>query len=163
MPAGGTAVVYKWLTDLENPEGTELWDPLDENLRLCFAQGWLMTTGRDEPKTRDQHADALVRGDHEFFSKMLRDLVNHWRQVYRDLNYEPALIDATDLVGPDMELVMFTSDEFAGGPYSAGDRIPAHSFVTHYIDGGWKISATARRLPVPGWPPTEQAIAGLTY
>lgn len=159
-PAGGTAVVYRWLTSLRDPDETELWSALDHNLRLCFAQGWLMTTGRDDPKKRNKRAASLARGDHKLFAKMVRDMVEHWRHAYRDMNFEPALIGATDLVGPDMELVMFTRDEFAG-PYSAGARIPAHSFITHYVEGAWKIAATSRRLPVPGWPPTEQEVSGL--
>lgn len=152
--------MYKWLVGLKNPDGAELWDALDENLRLCLAQGWLMTTGRDDVEERDNSAAALIRGQHKLFAEMIQDLAIHWRRVYRDLNYEPALVGATDLVGLDMELVMFTRNEFAG-PFSAGARIPAHSFVTHFVDGVWKIAATARRMPVPGWPPTEQEIAGL--
>lgn len=152
--------MYAWLTGLRDADGDALWFALDDNLRLCFAQGWLMTTGRDEVGKRDKRAAALTRGVHKLYPRMLQYLLEHWRHVYGDLGYKPALIDATDLVGPDMELVMFTSDEFAG-PYSAGGQIPAHSFITHYVDGTWKIAATARRLPVPGWPPTEQEIAGL--
>lgn len=153
-------MVYAWLTGLQDADCHELWFALDDNLRLCFAQGWLMTTGRDDLAKRDKLAAALAGGVHELFPEMLQHLVKHWRHVYADLNCQPALIGATDLVGPDMELVMFTSDEYAG-PYPAGARIPAHSFITHYVNGAWKIAATARRLPIPGWPPTEQEVAGL--
>ncbi|MCA0295236.1 MAG: hypothetical protein LCH96_07995 [Actinobacteria bacterium] len=157
---GGTPVVYRWLVGLRDEEPAQLWADLDENLKLCFAQAWLMNNDRAKPGRREARAAALVSGDHKWFGQMLEDLTEQWRHVYRDLNYEPAIIAASDLVGPDMELVMVTSDEFAGD-YPAGARIPAHSFITHYVGREWKIAATSRRLPLPGWPPTEQVIEGL--
>lgn len=159
VPAGGTEIAHEWLTRLRH-EDDALWFTLDENLRLCLAQGWLMATGRDEPRKRDKRAAALVSGIHKRFPAMLHDLVEHWQRVYEDLDYTPAIVDVTDLVAPDMEMVMFTRQEFVG-PYSAGDLIPTHSFITHYVDGVWKIAATSRRLPVPGWPPAESEVAGL--
>jgi len=91
---------------------------------------------------------------------MLADLTDHWTAVYSDLEGRPCLVGVTDLVDLDMELVVVTSELFVG-EYSTGGQIPAHSFITHWVDGEWRIAATARRLPEPGWPPTERIVPGL--
>ncbi|WP_432973595.1 hypothetical protein [Dactylosporangium sp. CA-233914] len=47
-----------------------------------------------------------------------------------------------------------------GGRIEADTALLAHRFVTRLIGGdAWVIAATAARLPVPGWPPTEQDVA----
>ena len=162
MPAGGTDVVVAWLLGLGGDDAQRRWSPLDDRLRLCLAQGWLMGTGRADACLRDRRAAALslTDGTDTDFPAMMSDLTDHWREVYRDLGDRPCLVDVTDVVDLDMELVIMASESFAG-EYSAGDQIPVHCFITRLVDGKWRIAATARRLPVPGWPPTEQPVPGL--
>jgi len=81
------------------------------------------------------------------------------REVYADLGEAPALVDVTDLVGMDTELVVITAEDFVSD-YPAGAHIPAHCFVTRLTDDEWRIAADARRMPVPGWPPTEKSKRG---
>jgi hypothetical protein len=163
-PAGGTALVYSWLGALAKPDpGPLFWAALDQPLRLCLVQGWMMNRGFGISSDRDLVAEQLshAQSTHTLAGKLLADVAQHMREVYADLGDAPALVDVTDLVGVDMELVVVTSEEFAGD-YPAGAQIPVHCFVTRLIDGGWRIAANARRLPVPGWPPTEVPIAGLS-
>jgi hypothetical protein len=94
------------------------------------------------------------------YNEMIGDYVSHWRQVYRMLNYRPAVVAERDFVGVDMELAVVTSDDYAGTRYSS-QPIPGHSFILRLVDGVWLIRAQSRRLPYSGWPPTEEEIPGL--
>lgn len=163
IPAGGTALVYSWLNTLVDTDpGPLFWAALDQPLRLCLAQAWMMNNGYSASPERDVVAEQLSRvlSDHPLSSKLLADTSAHMREVYSDLGEAPALVDVTDLVGMDMELVVITSEDFVGD-YPAGAQIPVHCFVTKLTDGEWRIAANARRMPVPGWPPTENSIPGL--
>lgn len=63
-------------------------------------------------------------------------------------------------VGVDMELVILTEPQHIGY-VEANTPMMAHSFIVRRRDHDWVIAALARRLPIPGWPPTEQDISGL--
>lgn len=161
--AGGTQLVFAWLEDLVAPTpGMLFWSALDHP-GLALTQAWMMNYGHDVAADRNVNAEQLseVVSTHPFFAQMLADTITQMREVYADLDGRPALVDVTDLVGVDMELVVLTSDEFAGN-YPAGARIPAHCFITRLVEGEWRIAATARRIPIPGWPPTEDTVPGLS-
>lgn len=163
VPAGGTALVYSWLKTLTEPDLDPLfWAALDQPLRLCLAQAWMMNNGYAGSAEHDVVAEQLSRvmSPHALSSRLLADTLAHMREVYADVGDAPALVDVTDLVGIDMELVVITSEDFVG-EYVAGAQIAAHCFVTKLSEGDWRIAANARRLPIPGWPPTEELIPGL--
>jgi hypothetical protein len=61
-------------------------------------------------------------------------------------------------VAPDLEKVIITGPEHVG-EFEAGAQIPAHTFITRFDGEMWIIAALARRLPVPGWPPTERDVS----
>jgi hypothetical protein len=60
-----------------------------------------------------------------------------------------------------MELVVLTAPDHIGW-YPKGAQIPAHTFITRLEADDWLIAALSRRLPVPGWPPIEEVIPGLS-
>ncbi len=164
---GGTALVCEWLTriaEAEPPVGL-IWGSLDDPLRLCMAQSWLLLTGEvtaDDPR-RDAHAEQLSAREstHPLFEKFYSWLVAHYQSVYRAIDGKPCLVDTTETVGVDLELIAFASEEYAGS-YGPGEAILVHSFITRHVgEGEWVIAANARRMPVPGWPPTEQVLPGL--
>jgi EAL domain-containing protein (putative c-di-GMP-specific phosphodiesterase class I) len=101
---------------------------------------------------------ALAESDR--FDEMLGDLIDHWQRVYVVLEDGAGVLDQVNLVSVDMELVVLTGPEHIGS-FSAGASIPCHSFITRLVDNTWVISALARRLPVPGWPPSERVVEGL--
>ena len=167
VPGGGTALVFDWLTHVAepNPPVELIWGSLDAPLRLANAQSWLLGTGHvgaDDP-LRDTEAELLsaLASTHPLFEEFYHWLVAHYQHVYRAIDGKPCLVGATETVGVDLELVMFASEEHVG-PYEAGVPLPVHTFITRHVgDGKWVIAANARRMPVPGWPPTEQVLPGL--
>lgn len=162
--AGGTQLVFAWLEEVVAPKpGMLFWSALDQPLRLALTQAWMMNCGHDVASDRNVSAQQLseVVSTHPLFAQMLADTITQMRSVYADLDGRPALVGVTDLVALDMELVVLTSNEFAGD-YPGGASIPAHCFITRLVEGEWRIAATARRIPIPGWPPTEAIVPGLS-
>lgn len=167
VPGGGTALVAEWLIRVAeaNPPVELIWGSLDDPLRLCMVQSWLLGTGQvtaDDPG-RDAQAEQLAarNSSHPLFESFYSWLVAHHQHVYRDIDGKPCLVGTTETVGLDLELISFTFEAYVGS-YEEGGAIPAHSFITRHIgEGKWVIAAKARRMPVPGWPPTEQVLPGL--
>jgi predicted nucleic acid-binding protein len=167
VPGGGTGLVFNWLTRIAapNPPAEVIWGSLDTPVRLAMAQSWLLATSHvttDDPQ-RDTVADQLsaLPSTHPLFDEFYGWLVAHYQHVYRAIDGKPCLVGATETVGVDLELIMFASEEHVG-PYEAGVPLPVHTFITRHVgDGQWVIAANARRMPVPGWPPTEQVLPGL--
>jgi hypothetical protein len=159
--------VFEWLTRIAeaNPPVELVWGSLDDPLRLAMVQSWLLGKGEvtaDDPQ-RDAHAEQLSahQSTHPLFEKFYSWLVAHYQDVYSAIDGKPCLVGTTETVGVDLELIVFSCEEYVGS-YGPRDQIPAHSFITRLIDEGeWVIAANARRLPVPGWPPTEQTLPGL--
>jgi hypothetical protein len=162
VPAGGTAAVVAWLQELaiEDP-GIGLWKVLVDDLRLALAQGWMLSTGEADNPERNVAAHQLAQeeGVDKDFPEMFDFLIDHWRGVYSEIDGRPCLVSESDLVGVDMELVVVTSEKYAG-QYAAGAAIPVHYFITQFVGGQWQIAANARRLPTPGWPPSERSVPG---
>ncbi|SBW22924.1 hypothetical protein FDG2_3315 [Candidatus Protofrankia californiensis] len=157
---GGAATVTRWIRDLYGREpGHSLWVVLDDPLRLALAQGWVLgELGlRDDDLAEDLAADD---SNNRRFGEMLAALAEHWRSVYSTLRHDAGLLKAVNVAGAGMELVVMTAPEHIGR-YPEGATIPAHSFVTRLEADEWVIAALARRLPVPGWPPSEQNVPGL--
>jgi hypothetical protein len=155
----GADTVIAWLRLVYGAVDADLtlWQMLDDPLRLSLVQGWVLhqTKNIDEDLAEDLAADD---SDNPKFNLMLGALVEHWRRVYVALSGEIGILDQINVVGVDMELVVLTAPEHIGhvqGP------MPVHCFVVRFEDDEWRIAALARRLPVPGWPPTEQVIPGL--
>ena len=167
VPGGGTSLVFEWLSRIADvdPPVELVWDSLDDPLRLAMVQSWLLESGEvaaDDPH-REAHAEELSarRSTHPLFDRFYVWLVAHYQDVYRTIDGKPCLVGATETVGVDLELVLFSSEEYVG-TVEAGDQIYGHSFITRLVgEGEWVIAANARRLPVPGWPPTEQNLPGL--
>lgn len=165
---GGAQTVCRWIEMLEEADRPEkLWWSLDANLQLVLAQQWLFGPGSQHSShdegSRDVLAEELSSStSHELFEPMIRDYIAHWREVYRDLDYRPALVMTPDLAGVDLEVVSVTSDHYAGTK-AAGESAPGHTFLTRWVDGQWKIAAHSRRIPVPGWPPTEEEIPASAF
>lgn len=156
-----------WLTELAtaDPRVELIWGTLDDPLRLAMAQSWLLNSGHvsiNDPD-RDQIADRLsaVDGVHPLFGRMYEQLLQHLRHVYSDIDGKPCLSDVTEVVSVDMELIAVSSEDQVG-IHPAGAAVPMHSFFTRHVAGDdWVIAANARRLPVPGWPPSERTLEGL--
>jgi len=164
---GGTAIVFQWLTRIAgaDPPAELIWGSLDDPLRLAMAQSWLLLG--DEVSADSPYRQALAEqlsarsSTHPRFEQFYSWLVAHYQHVYRAIGGKPCLVGATEIVGVDLELVAFASEEHAKA-YKAGQPLLAHTFITRYVGGNkWVIAANARRLPVPGWPPIEQVLPGL--
>jgi len=167
QPPGGSGTVFAWLDTLcgESPYD-RMWQWLDDNLRLVYAQQWLLGPGAAFIGTAGREAAALERAvplpSVLDFEDMLGAYVEHWRGVYADLKCKPCLVvGINELVGVDMEMVVVTSEEYVGEYPDPLPGVPAHTFLTRLIDDEWFIAANSRRLPRPGWPPTEEKIPGL--
>jgi len=164
---GGTAVVFKWLTHIADakPPVELIWGSLDYPLRLAMAQSWLLGTGEctaDDPR-RDFQAEQLSArsSSHPMFEQFYSWLVARYQDVYRAVDGKPCMVGTTEAIGVDLELIAFSSEEYVGS-YGPGESLPAHSFITRHVgEDEWVIAANARRMPVPGWPPTEQVLPGL--
>lgn len=167
VPGGGTGLVAEWLRRIADvkPPVELVWGSLDDPLRLAMAQSWLLGAGRvaaDDP-LRATHAEQLSArvSTHPRFDRFYSWLIAHYKDVYSTIDGKPCLIGATETIGVDLELILFTSETYVG-TVEPGDQVPGHSFITRHVgDGEWVIAANARRLPVPGWPPTEQTLPGL--
>jgi hypothetical protein len=163
VPSGGAALALEWATRVLDDDAplSLLWESLDYPLRLSYAQNWVMGHPElAEGGDRDQvaHDLAAIPSPHLAFSELFQALRAHWRNSYGPLGGEPCLVGMSDVVGMDMELTAFTSNEYVG---EAPDEFPVHCFITRLVDGEWRIAALSRRLPVPGWPPTEEIVPGL--
>jgi len=164
LPAG-LVTVSLWLDNLSGEvPNPALWILLDQPLRLALAQGWLIWREVEDPALRDRNRDdlayALTPRDavHPLFESMLRDLHTRWRDGYSSVLTDRGVVGGTDLVAPDLEKVIITGPQHVG-VFKAGDQIPAHTFITRLHGEMWTIAALARRLPVPGWPPTERDVS----
>lgn len=71
------------------------------------------------------------------------------------------VVNQVNTVAPDMEAVVITGPEHVGR-FEAGEHILAHTFITRLVGEVWVIAATARRLPQPGWPPTERDVSAFS-
>ncbi|HEY2296142.1 MAG TPA: hypothetical protein VGH43_00325 [Jatrophihabitans sp.] len=167
VPGGGTALVFEWLTRIAEPDPPVdlIWGSLDDPLRLAMAQSWLL--GTEQVAADDSHRDAEAaqlsarESSHPLFAQFYRSLVAHYQTVYSDIGGKPCLVGTSETVGPELELIAFSSEEHVG-TYGPGEPFPAHTFITRHVGGdAWLIAANARRMPVPGWPPTEQELPGL--
>lgn len=162
MPQQGMTTVFDWVkTVLAGKSDPTLWTTLDDRLRLTLAQGWVLGTF-DTPD--DDLAEDLADEDTDnaHFSIMLEYFADRWRSAYADLQGNFGIFDQAYIVGVDMELITLAGEEYIGY-VPAGTPIPAHCFVIRFENDDWKIAALARRLPVPGWPPTEKIIPGLEF
>jgi hypothetical protein len=155
---GGLEVVTEWIQELFGPTpGLRLWSALDNPLRLALAQGWVLNTQGQPEQSRAEALAQLNSTDSEF-DVMFSALVEHWQGVYSTLQHGSGVLGRINPVGIDLEAVVLTSPEYIGD-YRGPAAIPAHSFIARLSDNRvWTIAALARRLPVPGWPPTEQTI-----
>jgi hypothetical protein len=160
MDPNGVDTIVRWVKAVHelNPRRT-LWTTLDDRLRLALAQGWVLhSVGNPDDDTAEDLADEDT--DNPQFPIMLEQLARRWQSVYAALQGEIGVADRTTLIGIDMELIVLTGPEHIG-PVRAGVAIPAHCFIIRFENEEWKLAALARRLPIPGWPPTEQVVAGL--
>ncbi|MGL5824006.1 MAG: hypothetical protein ACRCYU_04095 [Nocardioides sp.] len=156
---GGLKVINEWLDELyTTAPGRRLWAILDDRLRLTLAQGWLLGHGGPDDDLAEDLADYDAAG--QLFDQMFVDLIQHWRSAYAGLRHGRGVMDRAILVGADLELVVLLAPEYIGD-YPDGARVPGHSFITRLEADEWLIAALARRLPVPGWPPTEESISWL--
>lgn len=157
----GAETVIEWLAlvHASKCEDPALWRMLDDPLRLALTQGWVLHNGGD---TDDDLAEALADEDSNGpqFESMINALIQHWQHVYAALREEIGILQQSHIVGVDMELIVLTGPEYIG-EVQAGS-VSAHCFVVRYEDEEWRIAALARRLPVPGWPPREEVIPGLS-
>ena len=149
QPPGGSGTVFAWLDTLcgESPYD-RMWQWLDDNLRLVYAQQWLLGPGAAFIGTAGREAAALERAvplpSVLDFEDMLGAYVEHWRGVYADLKCKPCLVvGINELVGVDMEMVIVTSEEYVGEYPDPLPGVPAHTFLTRLIDDEWFIAATA--------------------
>ncbi|ADP78348.1 hypothetical protein FraEuI1c_0262 [Pseudofrankia inefficax] len=155
---GGVDSVKSWLADLFGEEpGRSLWTVLDGPLRLALAQGWILGTSGSRA---DDLAEELAAADssHRRFPAMLAALADHWRRVYADLRDGAGVVNLNLLAGADMEAVVLTGQEYGD---QVVRQVVGHVFITRLDGDGWHIAALSRKLPIPGWPPTEQEISGL--
>lgn len=165
---GGVHAVQVWLDAVRADEPSPLlWLLLDDPLRLALAQGWIMQRADVDPniarRDRDDLAYALAPRDfqHPLVWVMLADLHRHWQHVYRQVLGDHGVLNQANTVAPDMEAVVLTGPEHVGR-FEAGANIPVHTFITRVVGDAWVIAATARRLPQPGWPPTERDVGAFS-
>jgi len=160
MPTHGMETVFRWArTALAGRPDPSLWTTLDDRLRLALAQEWVLgTLGAPDDDLAEDLADEET--DNARFSSMLDDLASRWSSVYADLRGEFGVLDRSYIVGVDMELLILAGPEYVGES-RAGTPIHAHCFIIRFENDEWKIAALARRIPVPGWPPTEQTVPDL--
>lgn len=165
---GGVQTVWMWL-DAVRAEAPSplLWVLLDDAVRLALAQGWIMHQADTDPditrRDRDDLAYALASRDiqHPLAAPMLADLHQHWQQVYALILGGHGVVNQVNTVAPDMEAVVLTGPEHVGR-FESGAHILAHTFITRLVGDTWIIAATARRLPQPGWPPTERDVSAFS-
>ncbi|QFZ22736.1 hypothetical protein [Saccharothrix syringae] len=158
---GGLATVLDWAAELHGDEpGWHLWAVLDGPLRLALAQAWVLNTAG---RVDDRRAATLAEAnpDSSDAESMLDWYIAHWRRVYDMLAGDFGVFGAPTLVGVDMELVVLVESQHVGYVEAGGPPMAGHSFIVKLRDNDWVIAALSRRLPVPGWPPTEEEIPGL--
>ncbi|GAA1550757.1 hypothetical protein GCM10009827_084270 [Dactylosporangium maewongense] len=164
---GGLPVVGAWIVAVRAEQPSRpLWALLDDPLRLALAQGWIMHRAEQDSEVarRDRvdlaHALTPVDASHPLFVQMITDLHQFWRSVYAAVLHESGVWNKHNLVAPGMEMVFLTPPQYIG-LLEAPQAIPSHCFITRYVESGsWLIAALARRLPVPGWPPSERELPG---
>jgi len=153
-------VVSFWAEGLYGGGVRDLWKALDPELRLAIAQAYIL---RSDGPPDDRAATALAARDSQdwHFKKMITEVSWSWRRVYVGLSDGVVFPEEAMRVGADMEHVAAYGREGAGSAQT-GEWAKPHSFITRYNDGyGWLIVATGRKLPIPGWPPTEWTIPQL--
>lgn len=152
LPAAA-GVVGRWIDDLFAAQPPiALWAALDEPLRLALAQGWIWSRGYVDDHAA--HAMAEPWPDHAEFDEMFGALVEQWRYRYADLRGGFGIVGGTRVAGVDTEMVLIT-DTASAGESPPDVTVRVQPFLTRFTGGEWLIAATGRRLPIPGWPPTE--------
>lgn len=159
MP-GGLSTVLEWARTLHSSEpDRRLWTMLDDDLRLALTQAWTLNTiGHPDDDLARALAASTLEGP--LAEEMFAAYVKRWRQVYKMLAGDFGIWGSPMPISVDMELVILT-DPHHIGCVEANTAVSAHSFVVKRQGDEWVIAALARRLPIPGWPPTEEDISGL--
>lgn len=160
MDPSGVDTITCWVRLVrEGGSSRSLWTTLDDRLRLALAQGWVLhVLGGPDDDVAEDLADEDTDNPH--FPAMIDFFVRRWQSVYAILKGRFGVFERSYLVGVDMELIVLTGPEHIG-VVKADMEIPAHCFIIRFENDEWKIAALARRLPVPGWPPTEQDVSAL--
>lgn len=154
----GLEVVTSWVERIHSGiVDTRLWEPLEDVLRLCYAQMFIYN---NKAWPDDKLADDLAQrhSQHPDFMTMLEQHVQHWRGVYRSLANGIAYLGSPESVGVDLEYIALFDPKFVG---EFDQPLPANSFLVRWVNDRWLIAANSRRLPAPGWPPTDKVIPGL--
>lgn len=171
-PPASLGTIFDWFAALQDDQRSLMtWLLLDQPLRLALAQMWIWNqldvdaldmVGRN----RDDLAHALTPRDasHPLFPSMLEAHVARWRSTYQAIcngggvRDDTGVLHAWNPVGVDLELVVLTLPGEVEGVLAEGRGVRSHRFVSRLTNGSWTIAALAGRMPIPGWPPSEQDV-----
>ena len=142
--------VAEWLTALLHGDVDTAWTLTDPTQRLVFAQAWILA--RDRPIISDEHRDGFAQAicDRSYdavwprFSSWLTSTLG---AVFAPYRAGWRLVGEPVPVAVDLEVVHLHP---IGGTAGAVT-------VRHTLDG-CRVAGIGPYLPVPGWPPTTEAL-----
>lgn len=164
---GPVSAVYRWLKLLAAGDFAGAWADMDDNLRLCRVQAWLWNNQEHEDiatldltETAQQLSAAPSPSNlwDSFATTELHQLHGTWQDRFDQLaSGSLAAASATRVVGPDLEVVIFTESAAVWVAKEPTLLTDAFVFTVRMTQGGWKIAAYGDFLPIPGWPPRFEA------
>jgi hypothetical protein len=157
----GVEAVNDWIDAvLVSGDLPRAWSLMAQDFRLAVTQGLIM--GVAPERTGDnEFATALADAGpaSAAFGPFAESLSAHWSTVYAGLADGFGYLDQSDPLAPGLELVVVVPGT-EEREISAGEPVLVHSFIVEFDSERWLVAANARRLPVPGWPPSEKQLLG---
>ena len=146
------SIAYAWMRAITHGDHEQAWALLDHNLRLAYAQAWILhTLGRDPDDVLAQRL-AVDTSTEPAWTACVRLNGDYWRAAHKswELRSWNSRSDC-ETVGSfaRVALEIDPPDDI---------ELPPQHFVMHCSDA-WRIAGIGRFLTVPGWPPTTQALA----
>lgn len=157
-PGGPIDAAFRWFSAVVGERDLRsAWAITTDDLRLALAQSWLITTDRADLGA-DARARAIADGDpgalwDEFEQwRLTRWLTLTWTDVVED---GFSTYSEPEFAAPEICFVRFVPGQISAQVDSDSEPMWMITFTLRYDAEGWRVAGIGRRLPVPGWPPTE--------
>ena len=150
------SIADAWLRAVTRGDHEQAWSLLDPDLRLAYAQAWILQTlGRDPDDVLAQRL-AVDTSTEPAWIACVRSNGDHWRIAHKtwelrswDAHYGYEMLGSFARVALEIDQ--------PGESLQTFDELPPQHFVMRCSDA-WRIAGIGQFLTVPGWPPTTQAI-----
>lgn len=159
------SIAYAWMRAITHGDHEQAWALLDHNLRLAYAQAWILhTLGRDPDDVLAQRL-AVDSSTEPAWTTFVRLNGDYWRAAHKswelrswNSHYDCETLGSFARVALEIDPPDDNGGVGLGIDAATVVELPPQHFVMHCSDV-WRIAGIGQFLTIPGWPPTTQALA----